>query len=481
MTVALAGCHNKKVKNPIANVDSKQPDKVLFDRSMEAMKRNKFDVARMTLQTLVNTYPDSEFIARAKLAIGDSWYAEGGTAGLAQAENEYKDFIIFFPNMPEAAEAQMKVAKIHYDQMEKADRDFTHAKRAESAFRDMIQQFPDSPLVPEAKAKLREVQEVLGQREFLIGRFYYLRQSYPASIARLTSLVDTYPLYSGADEALMLLGQAYEREIEQVRAHGGGANKALEASKGRLIKEFEDKATDAYSRLLTRYPVSEYAVQAKTQLQTLNRPIPTATPEAIAQNKAEEESRGRDSLRGRVLGTFRGRPSVAAATKVGDPTMTDPPGLSAPELLKHANDVMINKGSGNDSTKSVTVQAVGTDAPPPGQAVPRSDTQVNDAAPAQQQDNSIPELPINSGSTEPAATTSAPPPATPSNTPVANAGPLGGGDPAPATPPAQVNDVNAAPSDQANASSGAQSQPDDKNMSSSKKKKKKGVGKLNPF
>src|SRR5215475_9713574 len=108
-----AACTNKKSVNPLANVGSKQPDKVLFDKAMDAMKHNRFDVARMTLQVLINTYPDSEFIARAKLAMGDSWYAEGGTAALAQAEQEYSDFEIFFPNMPEAAEAQLKIANIH--------------------------------------------------------------------------------------------------------------------------------------------------------------------------------------------------------------------------------------------------------------------------------------------------------------------------------------------------------------------------------
>src|SRR5664280_465870 len=152
------GCSNKKVQNPIANVDSKQPDKVLFDRAMDAMKHSKFDVARVTLQTLINTYPDSEYIARAKLAIGDSWYAEGGTAAMSQAENEYKDFQTFFPNMPEASEAQMKIANIHYNEMEKPDRDFTHAKRAEEEYRQLIMQFPDSPLVPEAKKRLLSVQ-----------------------------------------------------------------------------------------------------------------------------------------------------------------------------------------------------------------------------------------------------------------------------------------------------------------------------------
>src|SRR6201997_3594321 len=228
-----AACTNKKVNNPLANVGSKQPDKVLFDRAMDAMKHNRFDVSRMTLQTLINTYPDSEYIARAKLAVADSWYAEGGTTAMQQAEIEYKDFRTFFPNMPEAAEAQLKVANIHYQEMEKPDRDFTHAMRAEEEYRALIQEYPDSKLVPQAKQRLREVQEVLAEREFQIGRFYYMKLAYPAAIARLKTLVDRYPLYSGADQALYLLGQSYEGEIEVVRKNG----RMNEVAKGKMIEE----------------------------------------------------------------------------------------------------------------------------------------------------------------------------------------------------------------------------------------------------
>src|SRR5205085_1486318 len=244
LLASSVACTNKKVNNPLANLGSKQPDKVLFDRSMDAMKHNKFDVARITLQTLINTYPDSEFIARAKLAVADSWYAEGGSTALQQAEIEYKDFQTFFPNMPEAAEAALKVANIHYQQMEKADRDYTHAMRAEDEYRSVIQQFPDSKLVPEAKQRLREVQEVLAQREYNIGRFYFLRQAYPAAVARLQTLVDRYPLYSGADETLFLLGQTYEAETEMLRQNA----KVNEVAKSRMIDEFTKHAGEAYSK-----------------------------------------------------------------------------------------------------------------------------------------------------------------------------------------------------------------------------------------
>ena len=125
------GCTLRRhpIETPIIS-NSQQPDKDLFDRAMNDLEHSRFTVARLTLQTLINTYPESEYVAKSKLSIADSWYREGGTSGLTQAEAEYRDFITFFPTMPESGEAQMRVAMIHYREMEKPDRDSTHARRA---------------------------------------------------------------------------------------------------------------------------------------------------------------------------------------------------------------------------------------------------------------------------------------------------------------------------------------------------------------
>src|SRR5437762_11316692 len=120
----------KKYDAPITK-DTLQPDKILFDRAIKNIEHGNYETARLTLNTLINTYDTSEYLAKAKLAIADSWYREGGAHGLAQAEAEYKDFILFYPTMEEAAESQWKVCQIHYKQMEKADRDATQAPRAE--------------------------------------------------------------------------------------------------------------------------------------------------------------------------------------------------------------------------------------------------------------------------------------------------------------------------------------------------------------
>src|SRR5580693_7693666 len=378
------GCTNKKSVNPLANVGTKQPDKVLFDKAMDAMKHNRFDVARMTLQTLIITYPDSEYIARAKLAVGDSWYAEGGTASLAQAEQVYRDFGTFFPNMPEAAEAQLKIANIQYQQMEKSDRDYTHAKRAEDEYRNLIMQYPDNPkLVAEGKKRLLEVQEVLADREFGIGKFYYYRLSYPASIARLQSLVDKYPLYSKADEALFLLGQNYEGQIAQVRARPTcqGVNQlgqaqppgcAGETAKASMIAVLTKDASDKYSQIITRYPVMVREDDAKKRLAALHQPIPRPTKAAVAQNKAEEEGRQDAGTLDRAMGLLKKGPDVTQAAKVGEPTLVDPTPVSANQVAADTMRQAMGLPAGGEN--GVSGEIVKSSGPPAAnEAAPRSD------------------------------------------------------------------------------------------------------------
>ncbi len=212
-------------------------------------------------------------------------------------------------------------------------------------------QYPDSKLVPEAKQRLREVQEVIAEREFSVGRFYYLRQSYPAAIARLESLVDKYPLYSKADEALYLLGQSYEGEIALVRARPGN-----EAAKSRMIADFTKGAAAAYGRILTRYPVMDRADDARTRLLALHQPVPRPTKAAVAQNKAEEDSRREPSTFSKVMKSFaetsrRGRCDESRRAYAG---RSHP--MSATQVMQAATRAAI--GTGGTDSHSVSIETV---------------------------------------------------------------------------------------------------------------------------
>src|SRR5580698_7784268 len=236
IAVSLSSCVRKKYENPITK-DTQQPDTVLFDKAIGDIEHGRYEVARLTLNTMINTYDTSEYLAKAKLAVADSWYREGGTHGLAQAEAEYKDFILFYPQMEESAESQWKICQIHYKQMEKADRDPTQAQKAEDECRTVLVQFPNSKYVPQATQMLRNIQEDLALKEYLAGTYYWSRQAFPAASARLSYVADQYPLFSQADDALWQLADSYKR----------------------LGDRWEDKQAAALSRIVKDYPLSAHA------------------------------------------------------------------------------------------------------------------------------------------------------------------------------------------------------------------------------
>ena len=66
--LSSCGIKRHKYENPITK-DTKQPDKVLYDKAVNDIEHGRYEIARITLNTLINTYDQSEFLAKAKLAI----------------------------------------------------------------------------------------------------------------------------------------------------------------------------------------------------------------------------------------------------------------------------------------------------------------------------------------------------------------------------------------------------------------------------
>jgi outer membrane protein assembly factor BamD len=512
-------------ENPMAGHASKQPDKELFDKALIAMKKGKFDVARLDLQTLLNTYPESEYQMRAKLLVGDSWFKEGGTAALTQAEAEYKDFITFFPNTPEAAEAQMKVADIYYMQMEKPDRDPKNAQQAEQEYRNMIQQFPDSTFVPRAKQRLREVQEVLAERQYQVGNFYSTHENWAATIARLQTVTDSYPLYSHSDLALIGLGDAYAAEARYVQ----GLQQINPKAKQELMKAYDDQAADSYSRVVTHYSMAAHVEDARERLIALNRPVPEPTKEELAESEAEEQSRTGITFKDRALLLVKRGPVTVNAARIGEPTLTDRPQVTAPDVRKRdtalftaalnnqplpavapagaapaANPVAAPAEASGSTLQLENVQGATSGAPAANTGGPAIGAEIISTG-----QNSAGQAPANS--TPPTSGVPVGPPVTPEGAAAAAAaaGVPGAQNPGglatvgptdnkplppvekPADAPAQTNDVHNAAQVQTGTDAGAATNAkkkktpapkfDSSDESSSKHKKKKGLDKLNPF
>ena len=376
--------------NPLIGKDEQLPDKQLYDKAMAQIHSGHYDIGRLDLQTLLDTYPDSQYMMRAKLAVADAWYKEGGSAALTEAEQEYKDFITFFPNVPEAAEAQLRVGDIYFKQMDVPDRDYTKGTHAEEEYRTMLKQYPDAPkaLVDEARQKLREVQEVMAEREAELGAFYATHSNWPASIARYQTVIDTYPLYSHMDDTLIGVGDDYEAEAAMIRSQAVCTGKPTpgvpclpEGVKSKLLQEYDGKAADEYRKVVLEHAAAPHAEDAKERLTGMHLPVPTPTPEELAASEDLEGSRAQYNLQKRLELFFMHRPDTVTTAQTGMPTLVDPPPTIAPTVVRNlmadykaaydpnASD-HVEKSSSPAAPVEAAPAAEGAAPPPPGAAAP---------------------------------------------------------------------------------------------------------------
>jgi len=352
--------HKKKpVNKSTDSTNTAEPDKQLYDKAINDIKHGRHEVGRLGLQTLINTYPDSEYLAKAKLAIADSYFKEGGTSNTTQAVAGYKDFIVFFPFLPEAAYAQLQVAMANYNEMPKADRDNTHTKMAEEEFQIFLQKYPKDPLAPQAEQRLREVQEILAEGQFRIAYYYYVKGDRRASAGRLAPLVNRYPLYSKSDEALWMLGDVYEKS------------------------ERKDIAGGYYTLLVKNYPLSPKAPLAKDKLKSFGVPIPQPDQKALAWMTAEQNTpRPKETPVHRAKGLLRSAPDVHTTAFHGTPQMEPETDNAGTDTLSGGNRTTLvssggggaSSGSSGSSSSPAVIETVKPGDPTPAKPAGAEDT-----------------------------------------------------------------------------------------------------------
>lgn len=267
VSLTLAACGGKP-KNKVTLEEAKGPgrDKELFREAADALRKGSYDRARIVLNTMINTYPDSSLVKVAKLAAADSFYFEGGTKNLAQAEAGYREFVEFFPDDTLADDVMIKIAEIHLKQVQSPDRDPTHAKLAERQLKETLRRYPNTDKKDLLEERMSDVQEILAMHELKVARFNFgLRQAVAGTQMRTEEILNKYPNFSRFDEALWLHAQTMAMQEDTV------------------------SAGQDLTRLVTNYPKSEYIEEAKKLLTKYGQPIPEPDPAKVAEDKGDQK------------------------------------------------------------------------------------------------------------------------------------------------------------------------------------------------
>ena len=247
-------------------------DRELFIVATREIRKKNFDVGRLLFQTIITTYPDSPYLPMSKLAVADSFFLEGSTSALIQAIAAYQDWLTFFPTHPLADRVVLKIAESEMRQIGLPDRDATRARRAETRLKALLQQYPNSILKPEAQKRLEQVQDNLGLHGLYIANYYYTQSvsqkkgGLKGAQSRYREIIDKYPNFSFADEALYKLAVTY------------------------MVEEETDQAARYFQRIVRDFPNSEWVEKSKEQLQNIGATVPEPNPERINILPAEGQS-----------------------------------------------------------------------------------------------------------------------------------------------------------------------------------------------
>jgi outer membrane protein assembly factor BamD len=261
LALPFAACGGK-AKTKLTLEEAKGPgrDLELYRQGVDAIRKGSFDEGRILLNTMINTYSDSPMIKMSKLSIADSYYLQGGSKGLAQAEIEYRDWIQFFPDDALADETMLKIAEVHLRQVMAADRDTTHARLAERQLKDLLRRYPNTDSKEQVEQLMNQVQEILAMHELKVARFYFdIRESAQAAQMRTEEILNKYPNFSRFDEALYLHAKAME------------------------IQEDTETASRDLVRIVASHPHSEFAERARETLKKWGKPVPDSDPTKVAE------------------------------------------------------------------------------------------------------------------------------------------------------------------------------------------------------
>jgi len=237
-----------------------QPDRYLMDRASEAMMKKQWTRAREYYRQVVDNYPGSPLRPDAKLGIGDTYLSEGGTENYVLGENEFREFLTFYPTNARADYAQYHLALCHYKQMRAPARDQTETKDAVKEFQVFLDRYgTTSSLTNEVREKFREARDRLSQASFLVGKHYYTVRWYVGAVSRFREVLMEDPGYTHRDEVYYYLAESLIK---------GSPNKKLGA----------DEAIPYYNRLLTEFPMSDHADEVRKRLAELQaEPAQTKT------------------------------------------------------------------------------------------------------------------------------------------------------------------------------------------------------------
>jgi outer membrane protein assembly factor BamD len=235
MLLFTFSCSGKKEIKPPETIDYEKA----FIEANKLLEKKDYEKARSTLLDIKSKDTSKKYASLAQLKIADSYIKEDEPD---LAISEYNKFLDAYPDNQYAPYAQYQIAMVYFDKIEDAARGYSYAAKAIEEFEKLKKKFPRNPYKDIIDVRIKQSNNIIAEHEFLVGNFYYKKDSYNAALARFEGLLKKYPDYSGGAEVLFYIGMSYKNLGQK------------------------DKASEYLKRFIEKYPNNKFAKEANKEL-----------------------------------------------------------------------------------------------------------------------------------------------------------------------------------------------------------------------
>ncbi|UOD33715.1 outer membrane protein assembly factor BamD [Deferribacteraceae bacterium V6Fe1] len=178
----IVGCGKKPEPNKSADVWLKE--------GLTYFEKGKYKKAAEAFEQSILEADNPEIAAQAQLFLADSYFFLNQ---FDEAIPSYEEYLDIYPDNEYAKQALYRLALCYYKQIDTIDRDQTNTIKALENFKKLKDRFPEYAKTVETNAKIKELREMLAEREYYVAKFYLRTKKFKAAEMRFKTVLEQYP------------------------------------------------------------------------------------------------------------------------------------------------------------------------------------------------------------------------------------------------------------------------------------------------
>ena len=151
-------------------------------------------------------FPQSDVAPKAALMAAYSYYSQNY---YGDAIAELERFLRVYPQHKDIVYAEYLMGLSFYEQIVDEKKDLKSIENSKKIFLNIINKYPNTDFAIDAEFKINLVDTILAAKEMYIGRYYFDRKKWIASINRFKFVIDNYDTTVYVEEALHRLVEVY--------------------------------------------------------------------------------------------------------------------------------------------------------------------------------------------------------------------------------------------------------------------------------